>query len=79
MKINKIFLPVMASAMLLTACDDQIMEWGRPAGQQPVTTADALRAAVAALTVGEKATFTWTGRDGTSHTGTGVVAEGPPQ
>lgn len=40
MKINKIFLPVMASAMLLTACDDQIMEWGRPAGQQPVTTAD---------------------------------------
>jgi hypothetical protein len=26
--------------MLFTACDDQIMEWGRPAGQQPVTMAD---------------------------------------
>ena len=44
-----------------------------------VATADQLRAAVAALTVGEQATFTWTSSDGTRHTGTGVVAEGPPQ
>ena len=44
-----------------------------------VTTADQLRAAVAALTVGERATFTWTTSDGTRRTGAGVVAEGPPQ
>lgn len=44
-----------------------------------VTTADQLRAAVAALTVGERATFTWTSSDGTRHTAAGVVAEGPPQ
>ena len=30
----------MASAMLLTSCDDQIMEWGRPAGEGEVTTAE---------------------------------------
>lgn len=40
MKIDKIILPVVASAMLLASCDDQIMEWGRPAGQGEVTTAD---------------------------------------
>ena len=26
--------------MLLSSCDDQIMEWGRPAGESEVTTAD---------------------------------------
>ena len=40
MKINKILLPVVASAMLITGCDDQIMEWGRPNGQGVVTTAE---------------------------------------
>ena len=33
-------LPVMASAMFLTACDDQIMEWGRDADKGTVTAAD---------------------------------------
>ena len=28
MKINKLIIPVVASAMLLTGCDDQIMKWG---------------------------------------------------
>ena len=28
MKITKIMIPVLASAMLLTGCDDQIMKWG---------------------------------------------------
>ncbi len=40
MKITKIFLPVVASAMLLTGCDDQIMQWGKPAGHGDVTAAD---------------------------------------
>ena len=40
MKITKILLPVVASAMLLTGCDDQIMQWGKPAGHGDVTTAD---------------------------------------
>ena len=40
MKINKIILPVVASAMLLTGCDDQIMEWGLPEGHHSVTEAD---------------------------------------
>lgn len=40
MKINKIILPVVASAMLLTGCDDQIMEWGLQDGHTAVTAAD---------------------------------------
>ena len=40
MKYNKIILPVAASAMLLTGCDDQIMEWGTPEGHGAVTTAE---------------------------------------
>ena len=28
MKINKLIIPVLASAMLITGCDDQIMKWG---------------------------------------------------
>ena len=40
MKINKILLPVVASAMLLTGCDDQIMEWGLQDGHTAVTSAD---------------------------------------
>ncbi|MBQ8153545.1 MAG: endo-1,4-beta-xylanase [Prevotella sp.] len=40
MKINKIILPVVASAMLLTGCDDQIMEWGLQEGHTAVTSAD---------------------------------------
>lgn len=40
MKITKILLPVVASAMLLTGCDDQIMQWGKPAGHGDVTTAE---------------------------------------
>ena len=37
MKLNKILLPVVASAMLLTGCKDQIMEWGTPDGHTGVT------------------------------------------
>lgn len=40
MKINKIFIPVVASAMLLTGCDDQLMEWGKPADHADVTSAE---------------------------------------
>ncbi len=40
MKFNKIILPVVASAMLLTGCDDQIMEWGLQEGHTAVTSAD---------------------------------------
>ena len=40
MKINKIIIPVVASAMLLTSCDDQIMQWGKPADHADVTKAE---------------------------------------
>ena len=40
MKITKIMIPVVASAMLLTGCDDQIMQWGKPADHADVTAAD---------------------------------------
>ena len=40
MKINKIMIPVVASAMLLTGCDDQIMQWGKPAKHTDVTKAE---------------------------------------
>ncbi len=40
MKINKFLLPVVASAMLFTGCDDQIMEWGLQDGHTAVTSAD---------------------------------------
>ncbi len=40
MKFKPIILPVAASMMLLTGCDDQLMEWGRPDGENAVTAAD---------------------------------------
>lgn len=40
MKINKIFIPVVASAMLLTGCNDQLMEWGKPADHADVTSSE---------------------------------------
>ena len=40
MKIYKIMIPVVASAMLLTGCDDQIMQWGKPANHADVTKAE---------------------------------------
>ena len=40
MKINKIFIPVVAAAMLLTGCDDQLMEWGKPADHADVTSSE---------------------------------------
>ncbi len=40
MKINKIFIAVVASAMLLTGCDDQLMEWGKPADHADVTSSE---------------------------------------
>lgn len=40
MKINKIIIPVVASAMLLTGCDDQLMQWGKPADHADVTMAE---------------------------------------
>ena len=40
MNTYKIMLPVVASAMLLTACDEQIMEWGRDADKGTVTAAE---------------------------------------
>lgn len=33
-------LPLAAAMTLLTGCDDQIMEWGKPAGEGTVTTAE---------------------------------------
>lgn len=33
-------IPVVASAMLLTGCDDQIMQWGKPANHADVTKAE---------------------------------------
>ena len=38
MKINRIMIPVVASAMLLTGCDDQIMQWG--SDKQGVTSSE---------------------------------------
>lgn len=40
MKINNIILPAVAAAVLLTGCDDMKMEWGKPEGHNPVTSAD---------------------------------------
>lgn len=40
MKIIRIIIPVVASTMLLTGCDDQIMQWGKPADHADVTSAD---------------------------------------
>lgn len=40
MKFTKIIIPALASAMLLTGCDDQIMQWGKPADHADVTSAD---------------------------------------
>lgn len=40
MKITRIIIPVVASAMLLTGCDDQIMQWGKPGDHADVTSAD---------------------------------------
>lgn len=40
MKINKIILPVVASAILFTGCDDKTMEWGLPEGHTAITSAD---------------------------------------
>ena len=40
MKTYKYLVPVVASAMLLTGCDEQIMEWGAPADHAGVTAAE---------------------------------------
>ena len=40
MKFTKIIIPALASAMLLTGCDDQIKQWGKPADHADVTSAD---------------------------------------
>ena len=40
MRLYKTIIPVLASAMLLTGCDDQIMEWEKPADHGDVTSAD---------------------------------------
>lgn len=40
MKITRIIIPVVASTMLLTGCDDQIMQWGKPGDHADVTSAD---------------------------------------
>ena len=40
MKANKYILSLLTAGMLLTGCDDQIMEWGRPAGENAVTKSD---------------------------------------
>ena len=40
MKIIRIIIPVVASTMLLTGCDDQIMQWGKPGDHADVTSAD---------------------------------------
>ena len=40
MKLHKIILPVVASTMLLTGCDDQKMEWATPDGHGAVTASE---------------------------------------
>jgi len=40
MKLYKTILPAVASVMLLTGCDDQIMEWFTPEGHGNVTKAE---------------------------------------
>jgi len=40
MKYNRIFISAAAALALLTACDDQKMEWGLPQGHYAVTSAD---------------------------------------
>ena len=40
MKITRIIIPVVASTMLLTGCDDQIMQWDKPGDHADVTSAD---------------------------------------
>ncbi|MBR1402255.1 MAG: endo-1,4-beta-xylanase [Prevotella sp.] len=40
MKLHRIILPAVASVMLLTGCDDQIMEWFTPEGHGTVTKAE---------------------------------------
>ena len=40
MKITRIIIPIVASTMLLTGCDDQIMQWGKPGDHADVTSAD---------------------------------------
>ncbi len=40
MKIKSMIIPVAAGMMLLTGCDDQIMEWGTPDGEGAVTASD---------------------------------------
>lgn len=36
MKLNKIILPIVAGALMLNSCDDQVMEWKTPDGHNPV-------------------------------------------
>lgn len=36
----KYYLPLLGAVLLFAGCDDQIMEWGRPNGEQAVTSAD---------------------------------------
>src|SRR5574344_1600949 len=38
--MKKYIIPLLAAGLLLTSCDDQIMEWGRPSGENAVTSAD---------------------------------------
>ena len=40
MKSIRIIISVVASTMLLTGCDDQIMQWGKPGDHADVTSAD---------------------------------------
>lgn len=40
MKLKSIILPAAASLMLLAGCDDQLMEWGRPDGENEVSVSD---------------------------------------
>ena len=37
---TKYFIPILAGALLLTGCDDQIMKWGTPDGHGEVTSAE---------------------------------------
>ena len=46
-------------------------------GSTRVSTSTQLRAAVAALSPGDHTTVSWTGSDGTSHTATVTLLEGP--
>ena len=40
MKLNRTIYPLAALAVLFAACDDDLMEWGTPDGQLPISASE---------------------------------------